>query len=112
MICTPCTHANDIYLCSNTLSIGDVDAAGTYNVVIQNNTNGRIVIVPVELAAAGAVEVSMEYFAKDHNYSVSIQQNHVPVSFEIGEVVVECVSFVVRTAASGADDEQELTLKA
>lgn len=112
MICSPCTQCNDIYLCSDTLTIGDVDAAGTYNAVIQNNTTGRIIIVAVVMAEAGAVEVSMDYFAKDHNYSVSLQQNHTNVLFNIGEEEVSCVDFIVRSAVSGAEADQELTVKA
>lgn len=111
MICSPCTQCNDIYLCSDTLVIGDVAEAGTYNVVIQNNTTGRILLVSVTLAEAGAVEVSMEYFAKDHNYSLSIQQNHNNVFFGIGDDQVSCVDFIVRSAVSGAESEQELTVK-
>lgn len=111
MICSPCTRANNIYLCGDTLVIGEVAEAGTYNVVIQDNTSGRITIVPVALAEAGEVSVGMEYFAKDHHYSVSIQQGGVNISFDVGEDEVSCVDFIVRTANGEVSNEQEITLK-
>lgn len=112
MICSPCTRAFDIYLCSDTLEIGDVAASGDYHVVIQNNTTGRITIVPVTLAVAGTVSVDMDYFAKDHNYTIAIQRNNLNVVFTIDTTEVSCVDFIVRTATVGAEAEQKLTLPA
>lgn len=111
MICTPCTQANDIYLCGDVLTIGDVASPGTYLIKIIDNTTGRITMVPDTLIYAGAVTVDMAYFAKDHTFTLSLSQNGVDVGFDIGEVAVDCITFIVRSANGDVEDEQELTIK-
>jgi hypothetical protein len=98
--CNVCSKARPIYACTDTLTVGTVAAVGDYTVVLTEKATGRCTLI--EITESSNIAFDMPQLNTNSTYTLSVlDSEQKPVEVTIGEVVVECVDFLVKRAMEG-----------